>query len=56
MAFNQYKTPIQILWRPGVATVVPNTLTLCPPFKNPSCSTLNLTVPPTATLDTILVE
>ena len=40
------ETPIQIVWRPGVAAVVPDTLSRLP---------LQNTIPP-ASLDTVLVE
>ena len=46
--------PIHIIWRPGVAVLVLDTLSQRPPM-DPSCSTPPLAASPTATLDTILV-
>ena len=49
-------TPIQITWRPGIAFMVPDTLSRHPLITDPFCGILHPTAPPTATLYTILVE
>ena len=49
------ETPIQIIWRPVVATVVPDTFFQRPPMEH-SCSNPSGAASPTATLDNILME